>query len=258
MVHRANHHEGYTRLDQPHSHAVMSDKEADADPVATLAVVIELCEAARHGDLDRTREALRVGGFEYGSDVALNTPCPRMTPLALATRGGHTAVMKLLLDHGSDPDARTIQGSAPIHLAAYMGEFFYFLFCMSMWFFFVCLDWIRPWWFSLADPCELLAGKSRAVRVLAEYGANVNAQHGSSPRGSALHVAVRQGNRRTVLALLGADASILETDDNGASPVEVAESIGRHDMVAVFNRHGGGLASEYFSVMWGLLWSEWA
>jgi uncharacterized protein len=42
----------------------------------------------------------------------------RVQPLHSAAAGGHTAVARLLLEHGADPNARQEGGFVPLHAAA--------------------------------------------------------------------------------------------------------------------------------------------
>ena len=45
-----------------------------------------------------------------------------MQPLHSAAAGGHTAVARLLLEHGADPNARQEGGFVPLHAAAQAGN----------------------------------------------------------------------------------------------------------------------------------------
>ena len=46
----------------------------------------------------------------------------RVQPLHSAAAGGHTAVARLLLEHGADPNARQEGGFVPLHAAAQAGN----------------------------------------------------------------------------------------------------------------------------------------
>lgn len=121
------------------------------------------------------------------------------TALHLAAHYGHEAIVKMLLAHGADPNARSQNDLAntPIHAAA--------------------------------------AGGSRsldALRTLLAHGADVNAaQHGGY---TALHAAAQNGDRAMVDLLLssGADPTFRSTD--GRDAASFARDKGHKEIVGLF------------------------
>ena len=74
--------------------------------------------AAFFGHEDVAAELLR-----RGADVnAVARNNLGVQPINSAAAGNHTEVVRVLLDHGADPDAREAAGFAPIHAAAHNGN----------------------------------------------------------------------------------------------------------------------------------------
>jgi|ThiBio_1000_plan_1041568.scaffolds.fasta_scaffold06313_4 ankyrin repeat protein len=110
----------------------------------------KLFEAARRGDLNEVRDALRQGAdptaraerghtplhaaaleghaevvgllIDAGADVNARTSGTKTTPLHSAAGGGHAEVARLLLEHGADPGAKTVEGNTPRALAERWGH----------------------------------------------------------------------------------------------------------------------------------------
>ncbi len=63
--------------------------------------------------------------YLIGAGARLNSPSrnpANVTPLHSAAAGSHAAIVKLLLDHGADPNARQQNDFAPLHSAAQNGD----------------------------------------------------------------------------------------------------------------------------------------
>jgi uncharacterized protein len=74
--------------------------------------------AAFFGHEDVAAELLR-----RGADVSAASRNPlRVQPLHSAAAGSHTGIVRLLLEHGADPNARQQGGFTPIHAAAQNGN----------------------------------------------------------------------------------------------------------------------------------------
>ena len=80
-----------------------------------------LCAAATAGDAAGARAAL-----DAGADVDCIEQAPngwgRLTPLHLASKNGHAAVVALLLERGANAVARDVSTFTPLHLAAEKGD----------------------------------------------------------------------------------------------------------------------------------------
>jgi uncharacterized protein len=74
--------------------------------------------AAFFGKMDAARLLLNKGA----SVTATSGNEMRNTPLHAAAAGQHAAIVKLLLDHGADANARQAGGWTPIHSAAQNGD----------------------------------------------------------------------------------------------------------------------------------------
>jgi len=111
------------------------------------------------------------------------------TPLHRAAYNGHLHVMRLLLQHGADPNAPTLEGWTPLHSAC-------------------C-------W-----------GKVEAAALLLKAGSRVNARSYSNT--TPLHTAANRPDNRPMLELLlstpGVDPSI--TNDGEMTPGQIAARIG--------------------------------
>ena len=73
--------------------------------------------AAQRGDLVMTQLLLRAGA-KHSATSRIGA----YTPLHIASRNGHAAVMRALLSAGSDPNAITTSGATALHLAATSGD----------------------------------------------------------------------------------------------------------------------------------------
>lgn len=151
---------------------------------------LDAFEAAALGDVDRLRELL-------DSDPALvNAYAPDgFFPLGLAAFFKHPAAVRLLLEHGADPNQESRHSQIvvrPIHSAAADG------------------------------------GSVEVARLLIDAGSDVNARQPDG--GTALHTAAHEGNRDLVDLLLarGADASLLMHERD--TPADVAARQGHAEL----------------------------
>jgi len=121
--------------------------------------------------------------LEHGADPNARGEQER-TPLHPAAAHGHTGVVKLLVEHGADPNARETCLATPLHWAARYGH-------------------------------------TQVVNTLIRNGAEVNAR--GQERQTPLHLAVKYGGAGTVQALLGhgADRAARETHERSALDLAV-------------------------------------
>lgn len=144
----------------------------NAENVAALTLIAAV-KAGNEAEVDRL--------VASGADIEVRVPITGTldddyTPLGLAVRHGHAALVRRLLDAGADP-RRTIglMRGSPLHEAAYLG---------------------------MADQIEILVGPTR-------YGPSPVEIDAQGPYNglTALHDAVWHGHREAVQALLRAKAS---------------------------------------------------
>jgi ankyrin repeat protein len=180
---------------------------------------IDLLGAAARGDASAVRAAL----------AAATPPDLRdkdgRTPLHWAAEGGHTEVIRVLLDAGAEVDAQELDryfGRTPLHLAAQ-------------------------------------GGHTDAIQLLLNAGAEVNAEdrgYGSKP----LWYAVASGHAAAAKLLLEAGAAVNASnrtrspvsagDITGETALDRATKDGRADLVALLLAHGASFTSRpLFSAM---------
>lgn len=156
-----------------------------------------LMHIAGNGWLETARRAIELGADVNAADIV------RETPLALAARGGHVPVVKLLLSKGARVDSSS--------------------------------KWHRT---ALGDAA--FAGRADIARLLISRGAKLNpAGTGESP----LQVAVRCRRREVALLLLEKGAVPDDTDVWGRPLVRVAREGGMEDVAAAIAARlarGGG------------------
>lgn len=172
----------------------------------------EMHHAAHEGDIESLRRAL-----DRGLDPN-TTNRYGVTPLALASRGGHSAVVARLLESGADPNRASTAGETPLMVAARTGV----------------VDSVVSLLEHGADPLarESWMGQTALMWAAAERHASVVAPlvgagaevDGRSDAGfTPLMFATRLGDIDTVDALLDAGADIHQTlpDHTGALVVAV-------------------------------------
>ena len=158
----------------------------------------DLHVAVLDGDVGRVRELLDKGAradprSAYG-----------YTPLALAT-GKNDEIVRLLVSHGADVNAKTPLGYRPLVGAVY-GD-------------------------SLSQ-----------VRLLVEKGAEVDFHF--LWRNTPLHVAALRASPEVTEYLLQHGADVNRLNDQGLTPLDMATSQERPDVADVLRRYGGKTAAE--------------
>lgn len=159
-------------------------------------IVQQLLEAGANSNLQlKLFPPYRAVGADRGGDSALTIGA---TPLHRAARGGDVESVRLLLQHGADPELPQVQGITPLQLAAGLGH-------------------------GGADTRGRFYNENQAIdvlNVLIEGGAEVNAQDGQGR--SALHGAVRKGWTKVIQLLVEAGADPNLADSNGLTPLDYA------------------------------------
>jgi ankyrin repeat protein len=175
--------------------------ETDAEQISTLALIA----AVKAGDI---REVERL--IAAGTPVNERTPIAGgfdddYTPLGLASREGHTEIVRVLLDAGADP--RRVVGlmrGTPVHEASYFGH----------------ADVIRA----------LMENPGRAGVPTPEIDAQ-----GPYNGLTALHDAVWHGHTDAARALIDAGARLDLRTHAGLTPRELALAYGYHGLAKVLD-----------------------
>ncbi|CAI5727446.1 unnamed protein product [Peronospora destructor] len=177
--------------------------------------------AAGRNDVMAVRKFLRkktdvdcLGEMGY---VGLN----RRTPLHWAAVGGALEVVNLLLEAGADPNFQDARGRSPLHWAARLNK----------------TDVVRSLLEGGADPkmvdidfmTPLMCAASRldATRelfgILTSAGANINYQQPTTGD-TALHIAVREDNEHSALAILANGGNLMKMNIEGLRPLDCTTS----------------------------------
>ncbi len=185
---------------------------------------VRLLIAARTGDIEEVKRLLernlllinlKVNSQEYRANVFPGV-VPGNTALHEAAANGDMSLVRLLLDYGANPNARSSSGITPLHLAVQFrrhGVIAYLLAHGANVNAALSNGQTPLHWAALRDDSE------SAVILLAS-GANANAlsQHNRTP----LHWAALKGHSTIVRLLLAADADSAMSDDLGRTPLDWA------------------------------------
>ena len=76
------------------------------------------------------------------------------------------------------------------------------------------------------------------VKILLDYGANVNHREKASPKAPLLHLALKTNDQTISKLLVDRGAFVDATDDNGTNGIECARTSAQDNMVVYLQRHG--------------------
>ena len=192
----------------------------------------DLHEAAEAGDLAAAKALVEADPYQVAKAGEY-----RRTPLHLAARAGHAALVQLLLGHSADANRRDYGGGTALHAAAEAGRLEAARALMAHG---ARLDLLDE---AGETPLHRAArgGHDEVVELLLEGGADPDpmGDHGGGP----LHAAAAAGQLGAARRLLahGALANLQSNaSDRRLTPMHEAERAGHAELAALLRRHGGG------------------
>ena len=176
--------------------AVYHRQKEIANLLVARGASMSLAEACAAGEIERVERLLATGESAvdgYSGDG--------WTPLHLAAFFGHARIVELLLAHGADTMARSINanGNTPLHAA-------------------------------LAGNHKFVAG------LLLGHGADINAVDAAGWR--PLHIATANNNIDAIKALIAEGADVHAANGEGKSALALAQEKNLREASALLRRHG--------------------
>jgi uncharacterized protein len=173
-----------------------TDNGVDRAPV--LAMIKELIDAGANVNA-RTRELAPVRRWLYSLNEVSWVDFTGQTPFLRAALSADTATMRLLVEHGADPNLPTLAGTTPLMAAA-------------------GVNWVVAQTYT-----ESVQARLDAVKLCLELGADVNATNsmGLTP----LLGAVNRGSNDIIELLVQRGARLDIKDKEGRTPLRWAEGV---------------------------------
>jgi uncharacterized protein len=173
-----------------------TDNGVDRAPV--LVMIKELIEAGANVNA-RTRELAPVRRWLYSLNEVSWVDFTGQTPFLRAALSADTATMRLLVQHGADPNLPTLAGTTPLMAAA-------------------GVNWVVAQTYT-----ESVQARLDAVKLCLELGADVNATNSMGL--TALLGAVNRGSNDIIELLVQRGARLDITDKEGRTPQRWAEGV---------------------------------
>lgn len=177
-----------------------------------------------------------------GADITDDASC--RTPLHLATRNGHEAVVRVLLERGADINAKDVDGRTALHFAAEQGHEAIVRFLggnravvhakMKSMYEGICCG-------ATALHCAAWQGHEAIVRALIDIGADVDEEDRWDAR-TALSMAATKGHEAVVRLLVESGATIdVRLEDGNGTPLINAAANGHEAVVRLLLSEGANV-----------------
>jgi ankyrin repeat protein len=173
-----------------------TDNGVDREPI--LAMIKELIDAGANVNA-RTRELFPVRRWLYSLNDVSWVDFTGQTPFLRAALSADTATMRLLVEHGADPNLPTLAGTTPLMAAA-------------------GVNWVVAQTYT-----ESVQARLEAVKLCLELGADVNAANSMGL--TALLGAVNRGSNDIIELLVQRGARLDIKDKEGRTPLRWAEGV---------------------------------
>jgi uncharacterized protein len=173
-----------------------TDNGVDRAPI--LVMIKELIDAGANVNA-RTRELFPVRRWLYSLNDVSWVDFTGQTPFLRAALSADTATMRLLVEHGADPNLPTLAGTTPLMAAA-------------------GVNWVVAQTYT-----ESVQARLDAVKLCLELGADVNATNSMGL--TALLGAVNRGSNDIIELLVQRGARLDITDKEGRTPLRWAEGV---------------------------------
>jgi ankyrin repeat protein len=173
-----------------------TDNGVDRAPI--LAMIKELIDAGANVNA-RTRELFPVRRWLYSLNDVSWVDFTGQTPFLRAALSADTATMRLLVEHGADPNLPTLAGTTPLMAAA-------------------GVNWVVAQTYT-----ESVQARLEAVKLCLELGADVNAANSMGL--TALLGAVNRGSNDIIELLVQRGARLDIKDKEGRTPLRWAEGV---------------------------------
>jgi ankyrin repeat protein len=184
---------------------------------------VSLYRAVHAGDIDQLERHLY-----WGSDI--NVPgADGDMPLHVASRRGRLVIARLLLDSGAEVDALNRDGRTPLYVALMKGRTQLADLLVERG------AQLKPDWLLLEVARNGVADRD-VIRFLVDKGGDIDNR---DPNGeTALHIAVRGGERAVAQYLIRQGADVNALSGSGETPLDLAIQQGETYIARLLERNG--------------------